>query len=381
MAGLVCQGYILKSLHTSSLEYDIDQSLGFIWMDNGRDLSASPQGPWNSELASQTSTFPVIQHHPRMTTRKTAERDHRPPTPSPSATPGDSHARTCVPAPIPAPQSASLLPLDYDSLLSMANLTKCAAADPLAALAPLFTHAAFSEVQFLNLMQEQLEAELGPLVPQDRHHEFGLENLQYFASILDRHVCQLRHCLRAVNLLAHPSESQRPSRDRSRSGKPTARVRTFINTDQDLGSWDTDHIHHKLPHLAPSAASSGHALTENYTELLSRCLDLLSRCNAGMNIMMNRSVVLESRKAIEQTDRVKKLTLLATFFIPLSFTASLFGMNFQVFGQGHLGLWIFPTVAVPITLFTYAFYVWDVEGSIKEVVRCCAGRTKGGSSA
>ena len=347
-------------------------------MDNGRDLSASPQGPWNTELASQTSTFPVIQHHPKMTTRKTAEHDHRPPTPSPSVTPGNPNARTCIPSPGPTPQSASLLPLDYDSLLSMANLTKCAAADPLAALAPLFTHAAFSEVQFLNLMQEQLDAELGPLVPQEYHHEFGLENLQYFASILDRHVCQLRHCLRAINLLAHPSESQRPSRDQSQTGKSIASVKTFINTDQDQGSWATDHIHHKFPHLAPSAASSGHALIENYTELLSRCLDLLSRCNAGMNIMMNRSVVLESRKAIEQTDRVKKLTFLATFFIPLSFTASLFGMNFQVFGQGHLGIWIFPTVAAPITLLTYAFYVWDVEGSVKEVVRWLDGRTREG---
>lgn len=74
-----------------------------------------------------------------------------------------------------------------------------------------------------------------------------------------------------------------------------------------------------------------------------------------MNIMMKRSVVLESRKAIEQTDRVKKLTLPTTFLIPLSFTASSFGMNFEVFGQGRLGIWIFPTVAVPIMMLSYAF--------------------------
>ena len=53
------------------------------------------------------------------------------------------------------PQSATLLPLDYDALLSMTDLTKRAASDSLAALVPLFTHAAFSEVQFLNLMQAQ----------------------------------------------------------------------------------------------------------------------------------------------------------------------------------------------------------------------------------
>ena len=59
------------------------------------------------------------------------------------------------------------------------------------ALAPLFTHATFSEVHFLNLMQKQLDAVLGSLVCHKRRPEFGLESLQYFASIPDRHACQL----------------------------------------------------------------------------------------------------------------------------------------------------------------------------------------------
>ena len=164
-------------------------------------------------------------------------------------TPGDPDARTCILQPGPTPQSASILPLDYDSFLSKANLTKCAATDPLVALAPLFTRAAFSEVQFSNLMQEQLHAELGPLAFQERHHEFGLGNLQYFASIPDRHVCQLRHSLRAIKLQAHPSKSQGPGRDQSQPWKSIASVKTCINTDKDPGSWNSDHDHHKLQHL------------------------------------------------------------------------------------------------------------------------------------
>ena len=160
-------------------------------MDNGRDLLASLQGLRSSELAPQTSSFPVIQDYPRMTIRKTAEHDHKPPTPSPSVTAGDPNARICIPLPGPAPQNASLPLLDYDSLLLMANLTKCAAANPITALAPLFIHAAFLEIQFLDLTQEQLDAELGPLGSQERHHESGLENLQYVASIVDMHVCQV----------------------------------------------------------------------------------------------------------------------------------------------------------------------------------------------
>ena len=134
---------------------------------------------------------------------------------------------------------------------------------------------------------------------------------------------------------------QRPSRDGSQIGRSIASVKTFINTDQDPESWDTDHIHLKLPHLAPLSGSSAPTLVENHINLVSRCLDLVARCNAGMNIMMNRSVVLGSRQALEQTYRVKKHTLLATFLIPLSFTAILFGINFEVFGQGRLGIWIF----------------------------------------
>ena len=48
-------------LHTLILEYEIDRSLGLIRMDNGRDLAASPLGPWTPELGSHISTFPVIQ--------------------------------------------------------------------------------------------------------------------------------------------------------------------------------------------------------------------------------------------------------------------------------------------------------------------------------
>ena len=80
-----------------------------------------------------------------------------------------------------------------------------------------------------------------------------------------------------------------------------------------------------------------------------------------MNIMMNRSVVLESRKAIEQADRVKRLTMLATFFIPLSFSATLFGMNFRVFGQGEVEIGWFFAVAIPLTVMAYVCYVYKVE--------------------
>lgn len=48
---------------------------------------------------------------------------------------------------------------------------------------------------------------------------------------------------------------------------------------------------------------------------------------------MNKALVLESQKAVEQSERLKKLFLQATVFILLNSTSSLVGIDFQVFGQ------------------------------------------------
>lgn len=47
---------------------------------------------------------------------------------------------------------------------------------------------------------------------------------------------------------------------------------------------------------------------------------------------------------------VRSLTLLVFLFAPLSFSCSLFGMNIVEFGTGSLSLWIWPALAVPITV-------------------------------
>lgn len=43
-----------------------------------------------------------------------------------------------------------------------------------------------------------------------------------------------------------------------------------------------------------------------FEELLERALDLHKRCTEGMGVMMNRVVVAESRKAIDQEERLKR---------------------------------------------------------------------------
>jgi hypothetical protein len=100
-------------------------------------------------------------------------------------------------------------------------------------------------------------------------------------------------------------------------------------------------------------------------------------CTQGITLAMNKATIEESRKAIEQSGRLKKLTLLATLFIPLSFSSSLLGMNIDLLGQNAVKFWWFFVLCIPITLLAYAFYLWDFQ----LLRRYWAGFWKGGSSA
>lgn len=63
-------------------------------------------------------------------------------------------------------------------------------------------------------------------------------------------------------------------------------------------------------------------------------------------------------KAIEQSVRLKKLTLLVVFQIPLSFSPSLFNMSIHHLEQ-KMGVWWVFIVCVATTLFAYMLHLWD----------------------
>ena len=58
--------------------------------------------------------------------------------------------------------------------------------------------------------------------------------------------------------------------------------------------------------------------------------DALKRLNSTFQAVMSTMSILESQKAILEAETVTKLTSLAFFFIPLSFVATVFGMNVVV---------------------------------------------------
>ena len=74
---------------------------------------------------------------------------------------------------------------------------------------------------------------------------------------------------------------------------------------------------------------------------------------------MNAATIDESQRAIVQAEGIIKLTGLAFFFVPLTFTTSIFGMNFKGITQGsQLSIWVWGIMVFISLLFSAAFQQW-----------------------
>lgn len=82
---------------------------------------------------------------------------------------------------------------------------------------------------------------------------------------------------------------------------------------------------------------------------------------------MNNANLAESRRAMLQARKVGKLTLLAFFYVPLSFTTSFFGMNLEEFGTSTtIANWVWVCVSVPIFVLSVVFYIWDIPAFFRK---------------
>lgn len=279
-------------------------------MDAGKDLEDCPLGsraPWlrgvNPNCRWNTEVHPVVQQCPQTTFRLAGQ-----------------SSETNVDAEFDFPPTASLLSQDYGKFLHF----QTAQSDPFYALHEVFKFCASSEAQFLNMMQHILASETGYSALQKSP---TLSNLLYSQEILESHRTQIRNTLEVIRL-------------RGNSTWPRA----------------TDIVQRNK---ADDAAES---LQRDYEELLFRVGVLLSGCENGMKVMMNQASIKESELALKQGGRVAKLTMLAFFYIPFSFTTSFFGMNFtELGGGGDLRIWIWFATSIPVFLFTLIFLVVNVR--------------------
>jgi hypothetical protein len=273
-----------------------------VWVDSGRDLSLSPRGPWHPDRSRDNSYFlPTRLYKPGVSLK-----DHsKPQTSNGAAIPATSK------------QSVSLLPFLYGKSLN--PYAMCL--DPFYALNELFTFVAQSENQFLNLVESIV----------DRSTSGNIENVA--KSLLDNQADLLYH----IRIL----------------GQHIARIRDtaeIIKSRADL-DWPK--------YREGQASTATRWLERDYDHILQRSVLLQQRCEREMDMLMTRASLEESRASVIQAHRVTRLTILAFFFLPLSFSTSIFGMNFVTFPRFIDGIWVWVVVMVPLLIISFSVVSWD----------------------
>ena len=105
-----------------------------------------------------------------------------------------------------------------------------------------------------------------------------------------------------------------------------------------------------------SRAEAGSTLTLLETRLkvtLKEISDLRQRAISSDNSLMANMNIIESKRGIAEAESVTKLTELAFLFIPLTFSASIFGMQVRELTTANVSIWAFFLLAVCITFGSY----------------------------
>ena len=298
-----------------SIEQDISMYIGtaptgwvaLVWTDVGSDLGRDKDCAWHPstlQYGSHTVEYlPVPQHKSGIALDAKNQASARRP---------DNGENTTV----QIPQSASLLHIDYGQSLDAKNM----AADPFYALTEVFQFVAFSEVQLLNLLESKLTRELNPVLLSQKNLDLmpTLRTFVYNKQVLDRHIGRLNGALE------------------------------FLEAKSSKAS----------PHQVAIDART--TLMADYQYLKRRADSIAGRFDIGMGNLMNKAMIQESQKAISQAEGVAQLTGLAFFFIPLSLTASIFGMNARQFVPGApISIWVWVITSVGTLLVAYLFLSWQ----------------------
>ena len=282
-----------------------------VWQDAGKDLSNSPSGPWldSQHAPFNTHIWPVTIHR-----RDTAFLKPRLPRKDSTA----SIRWTALP-PHGIPQTVSRVPTIYGRDTDTGEL----AHDPLCALTEVFRLIAASEAQFLEMCSLVLEKNIdGDFAQASTKQEATRVILVDLQKTLERH-----------------------------STRIAAIVEFLRNNDcLDVARSNSD-----------VTRTSIKFLHRDFEFLLQSIRDHISRCTHELNIMMSEISVNEARRGMDQTRRGFKFTVLAAFYIPLSFTCSLFGMNFVQFNDLTHGFRSWLALTIPLFILSLLFLSWNTE--------------------
>jgi len=193
--------------------------------------------------------------------------------------------------------------------------------DALYAFSELFTVALSSENQFLNMIQLEVKIRARSFFGQE---EACIDTLSYCKGLLEEHADRLRE----VSALLETEEC---------NGWPKA----------------TD------PNDLATREAVSRALLKDCKYLLHRCSVLADRAVDVADFIRNYAMLHASERSISQAKEVGRLTLLAYFFLPLSFVTSLFGMNFVEFRNWRVALITALCVFVGVMIVSLVICFWD----------------------
>lgn len=285
--------------------------------DAGHDLTQGPRFPWlwGGAEPLPVTLLPIVQYRSRCALKSRSINE--------STTGPKKGGNT---------QSLALFPEGYGRGIdwSLAN------SDRFHVLSDVFRLAAFSQKQLLNVMKEKIMTETNRFSLGNENPT--LANLLYFRDILEDQLSNASYMLQLTN-------------DQNKLFHNGRRSTITVSTDQK--------------------SAADHAVAEVYSlfqDLHSQAQSLQEKCTQGMTVISNNSMLAESQRAIQQAKLVTKLTLVAFVYLPFTFTAGFFGMNFKELGNGTIHLWIFFAASMPLMFVTMAFFVLDMQ-TVKRVLR------------
>lgn len=105
--------------------------------------------------------------------------------------------------------------------------------------------------------------------------------------------------------------------------------------------------------LQPAKDTTVSRILRDFEYLFGKTDDLMRRCDYEWNVIMSGAAVEDAQWSRDHSKNQKKFTWLATIYIPLSFSCSLFGMTFFSLDSLREGfiLWLVVTVSLYIAIF------------------------------
>lgn len=196
--------------------------------------------------------------------------------------------------------------------------------DPFFLCASLLRTSLLSWAQLLNVLKEVIKGSQNTLELSNEELRYDLDQLRYHIGIVHRTKEQVSEILELV-----------------RQGGCTSWPKASSNEQQERKK------------------SIQRQLECDCLNVMDRCSFMIANYESATAILVGFAQLKASERQMSQAKEVHSLTKLATLFIPLSFTSSMYGMNITEW-QPALTIWWFLGTGTALLLFTflYLYRLW-----------------------